>query len=242
MSDPRPLPTSIESENFAGYAYHLNGELVPVLRVDLNPNQKIFFEHHVMLWKNTTVQIGMHRLKGAFKRMFAGMQILMTEAAGPGHIAFSRDGCGHIIPIHLDHGQELDVREHQFLAATDNVAYGFKRIKGLSNVVLGSNDFFLDQFVANNGPAIVWLHGYGNVFEKILEPGEQIDIEPGAWLYKDPKVTMTSTIQNLPIGMVTSTRIIYNRFTGPGRVGIQSMTPLFNREARRRGLPFPFGS
>jgi uncharacterized protein (AIM24 family) len=151
----------------------------------------------------------------------------MTEATGPGHIAFSRDGCGHIFPIHLDHGQELDVREHQFLAATNNLEYGFERVKGLSNIVLGSNQFFIDKFIASNGPAIVWLHGYGNVFEKVLEPGEQIDVEPGAWLYKDPSVKMTSTMQRLSTGMLASSTFMCNRFTGPGRLGIQSMSTLF---------------
>ncbi len=226
MTDPRLLPTSLSNELFAGYTYHLDGELVPVLTINLNPEQKIFFEHHIMLWKNTSVTIGMHRLKGSFKRVFAGMPILMTEATGPGHIAFSRDGCGHIFPIHLDHGQELDVREHQFLAATNNLQYDFERLQGISNILIGSNQFFIDKFRANDGPAIVWLHGYGNVFEKILEPGEQIDVEPGAWLYKDPSVTMTSTLQRLPTGLLASAMFTCNRFTGPGRLGIQSMSTL----------------
>lgn len=226
MEEPRLLPTSLSKETFAGYTYHLDGELVPVLTVELNPNQAIFFEHHVMLWKNTSVAIGMHPMRNAIKRVFAGMPLLMTEATGPGHIAFSRDGCGHIFPIHLDHGQELDVREHQFLAATANLTYDFERVKGLSNILIGSNQFFIDKFRANNGPAIVWLHGYGNVFEKVLAAGEQIDVEPGAWLYKDPSVQMTSNMQRLSTGLLASATFACNRFTGPGRVGIQSMSAL----------------
>lgn len=227
MADPRLLPTSLTNETFGGYTYHLEGELVPVLTINLNPNQKVYFEHHVMLWKNTNVAIGMHRLKGTFKRVFAGMPILMTEAVGEGHIAFSRDGCGHIFPIHLDHGQELDVREHQFLAATDNLEYDFERVRGVSNIVLGSNQFFIDKFRASNGPAILWLHGYGNVFEKVLEHGEQIDVEPGAWLYKDASVKMETTMQRLSTGLLAGSTFMCNRFTGPGRLGIQSMSTLF---------------
>ena len=226
-SDPRLLPTSLSQESFADYTYHLDGELVPVLTVELKPEQGVFFEHHIMLWKHTNVAIGMHRLRGAFKRVFAGMQILMTEAVGPGHIAFSRDGCGHIFPIHLEHGQELDVREHQFLAATNNIEYTFQRLKGISNVLIGTNQFFMDKFIADKGPAIVWLHGYGNVFEKMLEPGEQIDVEPGAWLYKDPSVKMDTNLQRLSTGLLASAAFTCNRFTGPGRVGIQSMSTLF---------------
>jgi uncharacterized protein (AIM24 family) len=55
------------------------------------------------------------------KRMISGMQVFVTEAVGPGQIAFSRDGPGHVFGIPLKPGQELHVLEHQFLAATGNV-------------------------------------------------------------------------------------------------------------------------
>jgi uncharacterized protein (AIM24 family) len=50
--------------------------------------------------------------------MVAGMPIFLTEAQGPGEIAFSRDGAGHLFPLHLMPGKSVLVREHQFLAAT----------------------------------------------------------------------------------------------------------------------------
>lgn len=225
MDRPSLLPTSLENETFAGVTYHLDGNLVPVLTVELTGKQNVFFEHHVMLWKNTTVTIGIRPMKGALKRMFAGMQIFMTEAQGSGQIAFSRDGCGHIFPIHMDHGREIDVREHQFLAATSNLEYSFQRLKGfVGNVMFGGNQFFIDKFVANQGEAILWLHGYGNVFEKKLEVGEQIDVEPGAWLYKDPSVKMETKFMRMATGLFGGSSILYNRFTGPGRIGIQSMS------------------
>jgi uncharacterized protein (AIM24 family) len=68
-----------------------------------------------------------------------------------------------------------------------------------------------------------WLHGYGNVFEKVLAPGESIDVEPGGWLYKDPSVEMTTTVARLSTGLLASMNLVLNRFTGPGRIGIQSM-------------------
>ena len=80
------------------------------------------------------------------------------------------------------------MREHQFLAATGNVEYGFMRMKGVSNMLLGGTGFFVDHFTAQHGDGIVWVHGYGNVFEVTLAPGEQIDVEPGGWIYKDPSV------------------------------------------------------
>lgn len=127
---PTLMPTSAADETYGGVTYHIGGELVPVLSVDVS-RQPVFFEHHILLWKNSNVKIGLRPMKGALKRMMAGMQIFVTEASGNGTIAFSRDGAGHILPIHLGRGEELHVREHQFLAATANVEYTFERVRGI---------------------------------------------------------------------------------------------------------------
>ena len=90
------------------------------------------------------------------------------------------------MPLHLRQGEGLDVREHQFIAATDNLDYSFERIKGVQNMLLGGSGFFMDKFRATDGDALVWLHGHGNVFLVQLDEGEQLDVEAGGWLYKDP--------------------------------------------------------
>jgi uncharacterized protein (AIM24 family) len=223
MDRPKLLATIAENETFAGYTYHLDGELVPALTVELAQGQSVYFEHHILLWKHPGVNISVRSMKGALKRMMAGVQIFVTEATGPGQIAFSRDGAGHIFGIHLKQGEGLHVREHQFLAATSNIDYTFERVKGVANMLLGGTGFFIDKFHGAAGDGILWLHGYGNVFEKVLAPGEQIDVEPGGWLYKDPTVKMDTNFQKLSTGMFASMNMITNRFTGPGRLGLQSM-------------------
>jgi uncharacterized protein (AIM24 family) len=222
MAVPTLLPTAASQETFAGVTYHIDGELVPVLHLELD-EVPIYFEHHILLWKDPAVQIGLKSLKGAFKRMVAGMSIFMTEARGPGRIAFSRDGVGHVFPIHLQGGEALDVREHQFLAATGGVDYTFTRVKGIANILFGGTGFFIDTFSCPRGEGVLWLHGYGNVFEATLEEGEQIDIEPGGWIYKDRAVNMETIWTSLSTGFFGGSNINLNRFTGPGRVGLQSM-------------------
>ncbi len=223
MDRPALLATNIQNEQFAGFTYHLEGELVPSLTVELGPDQSIYFEHHVLLWKHPAIRIGVRPMKGALKRMIAGIQIFVTEASGQGQIAFSRDGAGHLFGVHLRHGEELHVREHQFVAATGNIQYSFERVKGVGNMLFGGTGFFIDKFHAPDGDGILWLHGYGNVFEKVLEAGEQIDVEPGGWLYKDTRVRMETNVQNISTGLFASFNFITNRFTGPGKVGLQSM-------------------
>lgn len=223
MERPALRATSAKDESFAGVTYHVEGELVPALTVELTSGVPVYFEHHILLWKHPTVEIGIRPMKGALKRMMAGMQVFVTEASGRGQIAFSRDGAGHIFALHLKQGEEVHVREHQFLAATGNVDYTFERVKGVANMLFGGTGFFIDKFHGARGDGILWLHGYGNVFEKVLAPGEQIDVEPGGWLYKDPGIRMETNMQRLATGVLSSMNLIMNRFTGPGRLGLQSM-------------------
>jgi uncharacterized protein (AIM24 family) len=223
MSRPNLLATSAQDETFAGVTYHLDGELVPALTVELTHGHSVYFEHHILLWKDTGIEIDLRPVKGAMKRMLAGMQVFVTQATGQGQIAFSRDGVGHIFGLHLQAGQELHVREHQFLAATSNVEYTFERVKGVANLLFGGTGFFIDKFHCTQGEGILWLHGYGNVFEKVLGPGEQIDVEPGGWLFKEPSVRMETRFQRLSTGMFAAMSLALNRFTGPGRISIQSM-------------------
>jgi uncharacterized protein (AIM24 family) len=223
MPIPVIKPTVASAERFAGVTYHIEGELVPVLRIELG-NVPVYFEHHILLWKEPQAQISIKPLKGAFKRVMAGMPIMMTQVIGPGQIAFSRDGAGHVFAIHLIPGQGIEMREHQFLAATDSVEYTFTRVKGVSNMLLGGTGFFIDHFIAQGSEGIVWVHGYGNVFEVTLGANEQIDVEPGGWIYKDRSVQMETQFQKFSTGLFASAgQIVCNRFTGPGRVGIQSM-------------------
>ena len=46
---PQNLPTSAAAETFGGVTYHLDGELVPVLTVDVSA-RPVYFEHHILLF------------------------------------------------------------------------------------------------------------------------------------------------------------------------------------------------
>ncbi|HWD86361.1 MAG TPA: AIM24 family protein [Solirubrobacteraceae bacterium] len=223
-SAPRILPTQIQEGTAPGLRYRLEGELVPVLHMALDGEVPVYFEHHVLLWKYPAMQVGLHPLrKGLKRRVFGGMPLLLLQAESAGEIAFSRDAPGHVVALHLQAGDGVIVREHQFLAATANVEYDYSRIKGFANMIYGGG-FFVDQFLAGGGEGVVWVHGYGNVFEKQLEAGETMDIEPGGWLYRDHTVEMAQEVYGFRTGLLGggAGNLVFNRFTGPGRVGLQS--------------------
>jgi uncharacterized protein (AIM24 family) len=223
MHLPEPIKASVEDESFAGVTYHVRGELVPELQIEIS-NQAVMFEHHVLLWKQTQLEIELKKLPGMIKRKIAGMDFFVTRTKGQGRIAFSRDSPGQCVPMHLKAGEGLDVREHQYIAATDNLDYSFERIQGVRNMLVGGSGFFMDKFRATGDDALVWLHGHGNVFEVQLDAGDQLDVEAGAWLYKDPTVNMEAVTMGLKTGLMGGGgKLTWNRFTGPGRLAIQTM-------------------
>lgn len=209
--------------HFNSSTCQVEGEIVPTAEINLGAGDSIFFEHHVMLWKDEYLPLSVMSLSGGLKRVFAGMPFIISVASGPGRIAFSRDATGELVVLPLHPGMELDVREHAFLLCSHNVAYSFIRVKGLTNILFGGQGMYMDRFVTTNTPGLVILHGYGNVFERRLAAGESIMVEPGAFLYKDASVTMQVEFQKLGTGFFGATNMSLAKMTGPGRIGIQSM-------------------
>src|SRR3954465_11105136 len=104
--------------HFGSSTCQVEGEIVPAAEINLGSGDAIFFEHHVMLWKEEQVQLSVMPLAGGLKRVFGGMPFLITVATGPGRIAFSRDASGELVVLPLHPGMELDVREHAFLLSS----------------------------------------------------------------------------------------------------------------------------
>jgi uncharacterized protein (AIM24 family) len=207
---------------FSNSTCQVEGELVPVAEMSLAQGDAVIFEHHVMLWKDEGAPLSALNTGGGLKRSLGGMPHVISVGYGPGRIAFSRDSPGEIRVLPLHPGMELDVREHAFLVASANISYSFVRIKGLANILHGGGGMYMDRFVTAAAPGLLLLHGYGNIFERYLQPGEKILVEPGGFLYKDSTVAMNAVQQNLKTGLMRHGMYLAE-MVGPGRVGIQSM-------------------
>jgi uncharacterized protein (AIM24 family) len=209
--------------HFGNSTAQVEGEVVPVAEINLAGGDAVFFEHHVLLWKEESVAMSVMSTPGGAKRALGGMPFVVSVANGPGRVAFSRDASGELVVLPLHPSMELDAREHAFLLASQSITYSFVRIQGLSNILHGGGGMYMDRFVTANVPGLLVLHGYGNVFERQLGDGECILVEPGAFLYKDSSVKMDVEQQKLKTGLLGRKGLYLARMTGPGRVGIQSM-------------------
>jgi len=221
---PVPVPLKISADTGAPgpVGYHIEGDSVPVLQVELN-GTSIYFDHYVLLWKDPLVHIELKPQTKHLHRMRSGAPVFLTEARGPGHLALGRNGAGRAFAVPLRAGQSIEVHEHQFIAATDGVEFTCKKIKGPATMLFGGTSFNVETFRSVQDSGIVWLHGYGDVFEVTLQPDEQIDIEPGGWVYHESSVQLEPINQPLSTAILRAEQLAWHRFTGPGKVALQSM-------------------
>jgi uncharacterized protein (AIM24 family) len=211
----------------------IEGVNVPVAAFHLAPGDGVYFGHHELLWKDPSVTLGQTSLKGAWKRLMAGLPIRMVTAMGPGRIAFSRDAAGETMALPLHAGRAVDVREHLFLVATNNVQYDYFS----TNVWFQTKDGddtethypignLMDRFSAPAAPGLLLIHAHGNAFLRELGPGEHILVKPSAFLYKDVSVGISLHFEHpRPSGRsiwAWGERYLWLRLQGPGRVAIQS--------------------
>ncbi len=206
------------------------GKVVPVADFNLAEGDDVYFAHHQLLWKDPRVQVITRSLKGGWKRLFAGMPLVMVEAKGPGHIAFSRDVPGELVAVPLDVGQEIDVREHVFMVASGSVAYDwfptgvwYRTQNGDETEMHYPMGMFMDRFSAPARPGLLLLHGAGNLFTRTLQPGETLYVRPRALVYKSSLVSMHLVIQSQQLGVFTGfLSYLWLQLRGPGKVAIQS--------------------
>ncbi len=211
----------------------IEGAYVPVADFNLAAEDSVYFAHHVLLWQDPQVQIGAMSLKGAWKRVLAGMPVIMTQAKGPGHVAFSRDISGEIVALPIQPGSAVDVREHVMLVATTSVTYDWFQTGVWFST--GSGDekethyplgMYMDRFSSPRTPGLLIMHASGNVFSRHLAPNQQILIKPTSLLFKDPTVRMQLHIEQPAVTWrswgVWGERYLWLLLQGPGRVAVQS--------------------
>ena len=238
-----PARKDMAKLQFGNSFCQIEGLYVPVADMKLAAEDSVYFTHHVLLWKDPQVNITTMSLKGGWKRLFAGMPLIMTQAQGPGHIAFSKDDPGELIALPLQPGDSIDVREHLFLAATSTVEYDwfqtnvwFKTGSGNDSETHYPVGMFMDRFSSPFEPGLLLLHAGGSVFVRELAADQTILVKPTALVFKDPTVDMMLHFEHPAVFFSSwgywSNRYLWLRLTGPGRVAIQSVFERIEGESR----------
>jgi uncharacterized protein (TIGR00266 family) len=207
------------------------GTTMPVLEVDLQPNESVYSESGELSWMTASIQMATHTqmgggggLFGVLKRAAGGGSIFMTEyraLQNPGTVSFATKVPGHIVPIELGQGQEYMVHRHGFLCATPQVSIsvGFQRSLGAG--IFGGDGFLL-QRVAGTGSA--WLELSGELIQKNLAPGEVLRVHPGhVGAFHSSVAFQITTVPGIKNMIFGGDGIFLAELTGPGGVWLQTL-------------------
>ncbi len=69
---------------FSRSTCQISGTYVPVAEMGLHDDDWVYFSHHALLHSDPNVRLDNMPMKGAWKRMRAGMPVVMMRAQGPG--------------------------------------------------------------------------------------------------------------------------------------------------------------
>ena len=214
---------------FGSSRCQIEGTYVPVADFDLAPEDHVYFNHHALLWTEPRTQVLRLPLKGWWRRLWAGLPLVMLQARGPGRIAFSKDTPGELIAVPLEAGASIDVPKGSFLVASGQIRYDWLR-SGVWYLTSEGYSYligrYLDRFTAADGHGLLLLHGSGTVFVWQLEAGQSLLVKPSALVYADPRVSLSLHIEH-PRGFNNywRRRYVWLCLSGPGRVAIQSAGP-----------------
>ncbi|MFP5276375.1 MAG: TIGR00266 family protein [Acidobacteriota bacterium] len=209
----------------------IQGTTMPVLEIDLQPNESVFSESGELSWMTGSIQMATHTqmgggggLFGVLKRVAGGGSIFMTEYRAmqyPGTVSFATKVPGHIVPVELGNGPEYLVHRHGFMCATPqvNITVGFQQSLGAG--IFGGDGFLLQRV---GGVGTAWLELSGELVQKNLGPGEVLRVHPGhVGAFQTTvgfQITMVPGIKNMIFG---GDGIFLAELVGPGSVWLQTL-------------------
>ncbi len=207
------------------------GTTMPVLDVELQPNESVFSESGELSWMTSSIQMTTHTqmgggggVFGVFKRAVAGGTIFMTEYRAmqvPGVVSFATKVPGHIVPVEVGQGMEYLVHRHGFLCATPQVTITLGFQQSLGAGIFGGSGFLLQRL---SGAGTAWLELSGELVQKTLAPGEMLMVHPGHvgafQASVNFQITMVRGIRNMLFG---ADSLFLAQLSGPGTIWLQTL-------------------
>jgi uncharacterized protein (TIGR00266 family) len=211
-----------------------------MLKVHLEMGETIKAESGAMIAMSNTVDVAGKMEGGFFKglgRMLAGESFFFQTLAatrGPGEVYLAHGIPGELQPIPLNGETHYVLQKNGFFAATAGVEISTK-VQNLMKGLFSGEGFFV---LKASGSGLLFVSSYGAIHPIDLADGEEFIIDNGhlvAW----PE-GMEYKIQKAASGWIssmTSGEGVVCRFTGPGRVLIQTRNPSAFGEWVRQFIP-----
>jgi uncharacterized protein (TIGR00266 family) len=207
------------------------GTTMPVLDVQLDPNESVFSESGELSWMTASIQMTTHTqmgggggLFGVLKRVAGGGSLFMTEYrayGAPGTVSFATKVPGHIVPVEVNPANEYMVHRHGFLCATNQVTIGVGFQQSLGAGVFGGSGFMLQRV---GGMGTAWLELSGELIQKTLAPGEVLRVHPGhVGAFQASVGFQIATVPGIKNMIFGGDGIFLAVLQGPGTIWLQTL-------------------
>lgn len=205
--------------------YNIEGDSLPIVEVNLDPNETIVTQGGGMIWMspNLKMETSSGGLGKAFSKMFSGESIFQnryTAMGGPGFITLASSFPGSILKFDISPNAPIVVQKSGFLASSAGVELSIFFNKKFGAGLFGGEGFIM-QKLSGQGIAFVEIDGYCKQYT--LGAGQQLIVDTGNLAAMD--ATCSISIQKVPgvKNMLLGGEGLFNTVvTGPGRVFLQS--------------------
>ncbi len=207
--------------------YQIKGEDVQYLEIELNAGESVYVEPGHLVYKDAGMRldVGSGGLRGALSHMLAGSAIFLIKMDGPGTFASAGFLPGKIFDIELN-GNSIYAEFNAFLAMDSSITYSTK-FAGVSQAIFGGEGVFLEKF---SGTGKLYLHGHGQVIERELKPGEEIQVEMSHVLAFEEtvgyKIQRIGGVKTMLLAGLEGEGLFFANMRGPGKVWIHSISLL----------------
>lgn len=201
-------------------------------RVDLPQGRRLRAQSDAMVAMSPTVDVAGKMeggLLGGLGRLVSGESLFLqtlSATRGAGSVYFAPASPGDIAAVEID-GEGLIIQRDGFLACSEGVQVN-TQVQNIAKGLFSGEGFFI---LKAEGRGLVFLESYGAIHQMELQPGAQKIVDNGhlvAW-----SRSMDYRLEAASVGIVaalTSGENIVCRFTGPGKLLLQT------RQPRRFGL------
>ncbi|MBC7473026.1 MAG: TIGR00266 family protein [Candidatus Sericytochromatia bacterium] len=196
-----------------------------IVRVDLEAGERVKAESDAMVSMSSTLDIE-GKLEGGvlagLGRMMAGEKFFFQTihaSRGAGHVLFAPSTPGDIVLLEMDGSTEYSVQKDGFLAGSDTIQVNTKMQNIFQGLFSGEGFFILKV----SGKGLLALSAFGGIHAVDIGVGEECIIDNDhlvAW-----PTTTSYKIEKASKGWIssfTSGEGLVCRFTGPGKVYIQT--------------------
>jgi uncharacterized protein (TIGR00266 family) len=221
--------------------YEIHGDAMQFVEIELDPMEAAVAEAGGMMYMQDGIEMEtifgdgsqqqqnsgfLGALMGAGKRLLTGESLFMTvfqnRGQGKKRVAFGAPYPGKIIPVRLSEiGGEIWAQKDSFLCAAKGVSVGIAFNKKMGAGFFGGEGFIMQRL---QGDGWAFLNAGGNIYERVLAPGELLRVDTGCVVGFQPTVDFDiQFVGKIKSALFGGEGLFFATLRGPGRIWLQSL-------------------